>query len=83
MDEGDLCEADGDDLCEVDHNKLITAHTRMPQLPPHFSEASHAANMLFFLPSSLLKVKKLQPSPSKLVVCPEADGSGFCVEHGG
>ena len=46
-----------------------------PQLPPRFSEASHTAKTFFFLAASLLKVKELQPSPSKLVVGAEVDGS--------
>ena len=50
----------------------------MPQLLPHFSEASYAPKM-FFLAASLLKVKKLQPSPGKFVVRPEAGSRDLCV----
>ena len=78
------CE-DGGDLCEVDHGKLTTACSRTPQLPPRFSEASHAAKTgfflpAFFLPASLLKVKKLQPSPVNHVERPEVDvdNNDFC-----
>ena len=60
-----LC-ADGGDLWETDNGKLVTAHPRMPQLTPRFSKTSHAAKMDFFLPASLLKVRKLQPSPLSL-----------------
>ena len=42
-DEGDLCEVDGGDLCEAVNDKLAIACSQMLQLPPHFSEASHAA----------------------------------------
>ena len=66
MDEGDPCETDGGDLCEVDDGKLDTTRSQTPQLPPRFSEASHATKTFFFLAASLLKVKELQPSPSKL-----------------
>ena len=63
-DDGDLCEADGGDLCKADNCMLVTALSRMPQLPHGFSEASHAAKMFFFLAASLVKVKKkLQPFP--------------------
>ena len=57
-DGGDLC-MDGGDLCEADDSKLTTARSQMPQLPPHFSEVSHATTMVFFLLASLLKVEKL------------------------
>ena len=83
MDEGDLCEADGGDLCEADDGKLATACSRMPQFPPRFSKASHAAKTFLFFVAPLLKSKKLQPSPSKLAVCPEADGSDHCPEDSG
>ena len=79
-DEGDLCEANGCDLCKVDDDKLATAHSQMPQLPPRFSEASHAAKTFLLLAASLLKVKKLQASPGKLVLCPEVDSSDLYVE---
>ena len=49
MDKGNLCEADGGELCEVDDCKLATAHSRMPQLPPHFSTTFHTAKMFVFL----------------------------------
>ena len=55
-DEGNLCEADGGDLCEVNDGKQSTACSRMPQLPPHFCEALHAAKT-FFPVAFLLKVK--------------------------
>ena len=45
---------------------------------PHFSEAFHAPTTFFFLTASLLKVKRLQPPHSKLVVRPEVDGSDLC-----
>ena len=79
MEGGDLCE-DGGDLCEADDStcKLATARSRTPQLPPHFSEASHAAKMVFVLPVSLVKVKKLQPSSLNLVKHPETDDNDFC-----
>ena len=77
------CEADDGDLCETDDGKLATARSRTPQLPPHFSEASLAVITFFFLAASLLKVKELQPSPSKLVVRDEADGSDLCETVGG
>ena len=32
---------------------------------------------------SLLKVKKVQASPGKLVIRPEADGSELCVANSG
>ena len=67
-DEGDPCEADGDDLCEEPVSKC---HSFLP----HFSKASHAPKMFFFLAASLLKVKMLYPPSVKLVVRPEADGS--------
>ena len=46
-DGGDLCEADGGELCEADDGKLATACSQMPQLPPRFSKASHAAKTFF------------------------------------
>ena len=49
----------------------------MPQLLPHFSEVSNATKTFFFLAVFLIKVKKLQPAPGKLVVLPEADGVTF------
>ena len=61
--EGDPCEADGSDLREADDGKLATASSLTPQLLLRFSEASHAAKTFFFFAASLLKVKKLQPSP--------------------
>ena len=60
---------------EADDGKLATARSRTPQLPPCFNEASHKAKTFFFLPASVLKVKKFQSFPGKLVVCPEAGGS--------
>ena len=71
------------DLCEVDDGKLTTARSRMPQLPARFSEASHAAKTFFFLAVLLLKVKQLQPFPSKVVVSAEGDGSDLCKANGG
>ena len=65
-----LVEADGGDLCEADDGNLDTARSRTPQLPPRFNEASHAAKTFFFLPASVLKVKKFHSSLGKLVVCP-------------
>ena len=62
---------------------LAIVCSQMPQLPPHFSKASHAAKTFFFLAASLLKVKELQPFPSKLVVCAEGDGSDLCEADGG
>ena len=56
--------------------------SRTPQFPPRFIEASHAAKMFFFFVVSLLKWKKLQPSPSKLAVRPKVDGSELCMENG-
>ena len=82
VDDGDLCEVDGGDFREADDSKLATARSRMSQLPPHFSEAFHAVKTFFFLAASLLKVKELQPSPSKLVGCAEADGGDFCEADG-
>ena len=55
--------------------KLDKAFSQMPQLPPHFNEACNAAKTFVFLAASLLKVKKLQPFPGKLVVRPEADSN--------
>ena len=78
-----ICEADGGELCEADNSKLVTACSQAKQLPPRFSEASHEAKTFFFLSLSLLKVKELQPSPSKLVVHAEADGSDFCETDSG
>ena len=78
MDEGDLCEADSGDSCEADDGKLATTRSRMPQLPPRFNEASHSAKTFFLLAVSLLLMKKLQLSPSKLEVCPETGGSDLC-----
>ena len=43
-----------------------------------FSKASHTAKTIFFLPASLLKVKKLQPSPINLIERPEADDNDLC-----
>ena len=60
----------GGDLREADYGKLATARSRTPQLPSGFSEASHAAKTVSFLPAFLLKVKKLQPSPLNLVERP-------------
>ena len=57
--ESDLCEGDGGDHCEAEDGKLATAHSQMSQLPPCFSEASHAAEMILFIAASLLKVKSL------------------------
>ena len=82
MDEGDLCQADSGDLCEADDGKLATACSQMPQLPPCFSKASLVAKT-FFLAVSLLKVKELQPSSSKLVPHAEADSSDLCEADGG
>ena len=59
----DLCEANNGDLREADSDKLATARSQAPIVPLCFSEASHAAKMFVFLAASLLKVKKLQPSP--------------------
>ena len=66
---------DGGDLCKADDGKLSTALSRTPQLPPRFSEASHTAKTFFFLAVSMLKVKELQLSPSKLVFRAEVDSS--------
>ena len=82
MDKGDPCKAEGGDLCEGDDGKVATARSQMPQIPPRFSESSHAAKMFFFLAVSLLKVKELQPSPSKLVVRAKGDGSDLCKANG-
>ena len=38
---------------------------------------------MFFLAASLLKLKKLQPPPGKLVVRPDVDGSDLCVADSG
>ena len=62
---------------------LATARSQMPQLPPRFSKASHAAKTFFFLAVSLLKAKELQRSPGKLVVCAEGDGSDLCEADSG
>ena len=75
--------ADGGDLCGTDDGKLATARSRTPQLPPRFNEASHAAKTFFFLTASVLKVKKFQSFPGKLVVCPEAGGSDLSKADGG
>ena len=64
---------DGGDLCEADDSMLATVRSRMPQLPPRFSEVSHAAKTVFFLHVFLLKVEKLQPSSVNLVEHPEVD----------
>ena len=77
-----LCEMDGSDLCEVDNGDLATARSQMPQLPPRFSETSCVAKTFTFLAVSLPKMKKLQPSPSNLVVRPEADSSDPCKADG-
>ena len=82
-DKGDRCEADGGDLCEANDGKLSPARSRTPQPPPRFSEASHEAKMFFFLVVSLLTVKKLQSSPSKLVERAEWDDSDLCEANGG
>ena len=74
--------ADGGDLYETDDGKLATVRSRTPHFSPRFNEASHAAKMVFFLPASLLKVKKLQPSPLNLVERPEADDNDFCERTG-
>ena len=66
MNSGDHCGMNSGDLSEGDGGKLTTARSRMPQLPPHFNEASNIAKTFFFLPASLLKVKKLQPPPVSL-----------------
>ena len=78
VDEGDLCRVD-------DGIKTPTACSWTPQFPSCFSKASHRPKMFFFFVASLLKCKKLQPSPSKLAVhvCPEANGRNLCVEDGG
>ena len=76
-DKDDPCEADDGDLSETDDGKLATARSRTLKLPPRFSEASHAAKT-FFLALSQLKVKELPPSPVKLVVHAEGDGSDLC-----
>ena len=55
----------------------------MPQLPSRFDEAFHTAKTFFFLAPFLLKVKELQPSPSKLVVRAEVDASDLCEVDGG
>ena len=72
----------GGDLCEADDGKLGTARFRMPQLPPCFSETSHAAKTVFFLSASLLKVKTLQPSPLNFVKRPEVGDNAFCERLG-
>ena len=77
-DEGDICEANGGDLCKADNSKLDKALSQTPQLPPYFNKVSHAVKTLVYIAPFLLKVKKLQPSHRKLVVCPEADSSDFC-----
>ena len=61
---------------------LFIAHSQTPQLSPRFSKTSQSAKM-FFLPASLLKVTKRQPSSGKLVVCPEAYGSDLFKAEGG
>ena len=73
--------SDSGDLCEADDGKLATAQSRMPQLPSRFNEASHTAKTIFFLPASLLKMKKLQPSPVNLLERPE-DNNDFCKVDG-
>ena len=70
---GDLCEAGTGDLCEVDNYEIAKAHSRMAILPPRFSKVFQAARTFAFIVASLLKVKKLQPFPVKLVVRPEAE----------
>ena len=65
--------ADKCDFCKADEGKLATARSRMPQLPLRFSDTSHTAKMFVFLAASVLKVKKFQPSPGKLVARLEAD----------
>ena len=69
--------ADGGDLCQVDNSKLATACSRLPQLLPCFSEASHAAKTVLFLSASLLKVNKLQPPPLNLEERPKVDDNDF------
>ena len=68
---------DGDDLREADNGKLATARSRTPQLPPCFNEVSHAAKTFFFLPASVLKVKKFQSFPGKLVYVPRRAAVNF------
>ena len=72
-DQGDLCEVNVRDFCQVDNG--ATAHSPAPQLPPGFSEA---AKMFIFLAASLLlKGEKAPSPPSKLVVLPEATAVAF------
>ena len=52
---------DGSDLCEANGGELGTACSLMQQLPCSFSITSLTAK-IFFLATSLLKVKKLKPS---------------------
>ena len=54
-DEGDLCEADVSDLCEADDGKLAISYSRTPQFLSRFTEAFHAAKMLFFFVASPLR----------------------------
>ena len=53
---------DSGDLCKADDGQLATAFWWTPQLPPHFSGATHAARMFVFIVASLPKVRKVQPS---------------------
>ena len=48
---------------EVDNDELATAHWWTPQLPPHFSDASHQAKTFIFLVATLLKVKRSKLPP--------------------
>ena len=75
---------DGRDLREADYGKFATGRSRMPQIPPRFSEAPHTTKMFLVLASSLVKVKELQSFPGRnLVVHPEADSSDLCMEDSG
>ena len=66
MDGGDLCEEDADDLCASDDGKVATARSQTTTLASRFSEASQAARTLAFFAASMLKAKKVQPSPLSL-----------------
>ena len=65
-DDGDVYEADGCDLCEADDDELATANSRMPQLPPRFSEAFPPAKTSIVHALSLLKVKSSKISALSL-----------------
>ena len=62
----------------MDDGELATAGSQMLQVPPSFNEASRTVKAFVFLAASLLKVKRLQASPGKLVARSEADDDDSC-----